>query len=71
MKDKLITRLKKKMEAGAKAIAVGDKAIEAIKLTQTKVVDDFNKSVIATVKEAEKEITYHQNIIAEAEGLAL
>ena len=71
MKDKLILKLKKRMEAGAKSIALGDKAIQAIKQTQEKVVEDFNATVMSTVIKSEEKIAYYKDIIAQAEGLAL
>ena len=71
MKEKILSKLKKKMESGAKAIAIGDKAIQAIKDTQAKVITDFNAEVAATVKKSESEIAYHQDIIRQAGVMTL
>jgi hypothetical protein len=71
MKDKLMLKLKKKMEAGAKAIDLGNKSIEAIKNIQEKVVEDFNATVMATVRKSESQIAYHEDLIKQAEGMSL
>lgn len=71
MKNRTILKLQRKMNAGAKSIAVGDKAIEAIKETQAKVISDFAKEVTKTVKNSEKEIAHHSAVIEHVEGLSL
>lgn len=71
MENKEIEKLKKKMESGAKSIALGDKAIEAIRKTQDKVVEDFNNSVLSVIKKAEEGIALHQATIDLTKGLVL
>lgn len=71
MNDKTLTKLKKLMEKGAKSIALGDKAIEAIKETQAKVVEDFTTEVQVVVAKSKETIAIHQEIIQQAEGMTL
>lgn len=71
MKDKTLLKLKRKMEAGAKAIEVGDKVTTKIRQAQGKVIADFNKTVISTVQKSKEQITYHEEIIKQAEGMEL
>ncbi len=71
MKEGIISKLKKKMDQGAKTIALGDKAILAIEKSQEKVVEDFNRIVLGTVKKSEETIKQHENIIKQAEGMKL
>jgi len=71
MKDKLIIKLKKRMETSSKAITTSDKAIETIKELQVKVIEDFNANIRAIVKKSQEEIEYHKDIIEKAEGMTL
>lgn len=71
MKNKVLLKLKKKMEAGSKTIELGNKAIEAIKETQGVVIENFNKEVLDAVKKSEEQITYHQELIEQAKGMTL